>query len=71
MTWCNIIDLVETVEQVTEAGPLQSRGRVERVEAGSEGVVALLQHSFQQGQRLRQVALGVVVQLSQAVVHAF
>lgn len=49
MTWSVVIDLVQAVEQVTEAGPLQSRGRVERVKAGSEGVVTLLQHSFQQG----------------------
>lgn len=63
--------LVEAVEQVAETGPLQCRGWVEGVEACSEGVVALLQHGFQQGKRLRQVALGVIVQFGQAVVHAF
>lgn len=41
------------------------------MEAGSERVVALLQNGFQQGQGLGQVTLGVVVQLGQAVVHAF
>lgn len=41
------------------------------MKAGGEGVVTLLQHSFQQGERLRQVALRVIVQFSQAVVHAF
>lgn len=40
------------------------------MEAGGECVVALLQHSLQQGEGLGQVALGVVVQLGQAVVHA-
>lgn len=49
MTRSAVTDLVQAVEQVTEAGPLQSRGWVKRVEAGREGVVALLQHSFQQG----------------------
>lgn len=41
------------------------------MKACGEGVVALLQHGFQKGKRLRQVALGVVVQFGQAVVHAF
>lgn len=63
--------LVQAVEQITQAGPLQSWGWIERVEAGGEGVVALLQHGFQQSKRLRQVALWVIVQLGQAVVHAF
>lgn len=40
------------------------------MEAGGEGVVALLQHGLQQGEGLGQVTLGVVVQLGQAVVHA-
>lgn len=44
-----VTNLVQAVEQVTEAGPLQSWGWVERVEASSEGVVALLEHRFQQG----------------------
>lgn len=71
ITCSAFINLVQAVEQVTEAGPLQCWSRVERVEAGSESVVALLQNSFKQGQRLGQVALGIVVQLGQAVVHAF
>lgn len=63
--------LIQAVQQVTKTGPLQGWSWVERVEASSEGVVALLQHSFKQSKWLRQVALGVVVQLGQAVVHAF
>lgn len=47
-----VIDLIKAVEQVTQTCPLQSWGWVERVEASSKGVVALLQHSFKQGQRL-------------------
>ncbi len=61
--------LVQAVEQVAEAGPLQGRSRVERVEAGGEGVVALLQHGLQQREGLTQIPLRVVVQLGQAVVH--
>lgn len=68
---CFFSYLVQAVEEVAEAGPLQGRSRVEGVEAGGESVVALLQNGFQQGQGLGQVALGVVVQLGQAVVHAF
>lgn len=49
MPWSAIVHLVQAVEQVTEAGPLQGWGWVERVEASSEGIVALLKHSFQQG----------------------
>lgn len=66
----SLTHLVEVVEQVAEAGPLQRRRGVEGVEAGGEGVVALLQHGLQQGEGLGQVTLGVVVQLGQAVVHA-
>lgn len=40
------------------------------MEAGGEGVVALLQHGLQQGKGLGQVTLRVVVQLGQAVVRA-
>lgn len=64
-------NLVQAVEQVAEAGPLQGWSRVEGMKAGSERVVALLQNGFQQGQGLGEVALRVVVQLGQAVVHAF
>ncbi len=50
--------LVQAVEQVAEAGPLQGRSRVERVEAGGEGVVALLQHGLQQREGLTQIPCG-------------
>lgn len=66
----SLTHLVEVVEQVAEAGPLQSGLGVEGVEAGGKGVVALLQHGLQQGEGLGEVALRVIVQLGQAVVHA-
>ena len=53
--------LIQAVEQVTQAGPLEGRGGVERVKADSEGVVALLQDSFQEYERLAEVALGVII----------
>ncbi|TNN64531.1 hypothetical protein EYF80_025279 [Liparis tanakae] len=57
-SWSSAVtDLVQAVEQVAQAGPLQGRGRVEGVEAGGEGVVALLQHGLQQGQRLGQLSM--------------
>lgn len=62
--------LVKAVEQVTEAGPLQGRSRVKGVETGCECVVAFLQHCFKQGKGLAKVALRIIVQLGQAVVHA-
>lgn len=44
---CFFSYLVQAVEEVAEAGPLQGRSRVEGVEAGGESVVALLQNGFQ------------------------
>lgn len=69
--WFSITNLIKAVEQVTQAGPLQSWSWIERMEASSKGVVAFLQHSFQKGQWLGQVALGIIVQPGQAVIHSF